>query len=62
MTDRLARLREMAREYEQQVDPPAWLSTLGQLDVARAIEIEEQRMREEERTSDSLPRRANHAD
>lgn len=48
MTDRLARLREMQREYEQQVDPPAWLSALGQLDVARAIEIEEQRMREED--------------
>ena len=26
MTDRLARLREMQREYEAQVDPPAWLS------------------------------------
>ena len=47
MTDRLARLREMQREYEAQVDPPAWLSALGQLDVAAAIEIEEQRMREE---------------
>ncbi len=51
MTGRLARLREMAREYEQQVDPPAWLSALGQLDVAAAIEMEEKRMREEDECS-----------
>ncbi len=51
MTARLARLREMQREYEQQENPPAWLSAMGQLDVARAIEIEEQRMREEDECS-----------
>ena len=56
MTDRLARLREMAREYEQQVDPPAWLSAMGLEDVAAAIAMEESRMQEEERDVQIRPR------